>query len=364
MRRNVLSGRCAPGARPGFLKAAAVLAALFYPSLVLPAPGAATLDLSLGDRRAVIDERVAFYNATFPRIKFVAFEGGRAWRSNMSALQGLLGEGAVNLDYEVPAHSDADLLEVNLDRIARFLRGNVVSSASFRVGQGSVAGREYLCLVALNPSEFASDPVAATRQMVSISEEDFAMLHPGRLVNVRAHLRFAVDHEVFHCLESTFYGGSLLNGEPHGGEYNGFRRESAADAFALAMHIREHGRRTDYAENIALIRALWLVNECPDNTPFETIRAVYRAPVDRLAELPPRELVDFVIDLRNRLVGSYDEYVAKRASMRGETLDDGAPANAGPAPALRDRMARYQFYLQQLFVDTPVKFAPPDDWSR
>lgn len=342
-------------AKTSRVSAALAFAATLFAAAASAAPAGPMFDVAT--RRAIVEQRLAYYDSAFPGIAFVLFEGGAGWRRDMEALGALLGDGAANLDYVTPLVPDADLLDVNLDRIGRFLRNNVVSSASFRVGQRAAAARPYLCLVALNPAVFASDPVTATRQMVTLSEDEFRKTHPSRLVDVRAHLRFAVDHEVFHCLESIFYGGLPLDGKPYSGEYRGFSREGSADGFALAMHLREHGGRTDYAGNIALLRALWLAAESPDSSTFETARAVYQAPIQRLAVLSPRRLVDFVVELRNSLVSSYDQYVERRNGSRESVSGGGSRTVAGQTPD--GRGARYHFYLEQLFDDAPVRFAPP-----
>jgi len=345
---------------------AVLVAAILVTPLAMaaPSPGEAVLDLAA--RRDIIDRRIADYQEMYPEVEFLWLEGGDGWRGDVVALHTLIGSGPINLDYDAPALANADLLEVNLDRIARFLNGNVVSAATFRVGRGALAKRPYLCLVALNPEVFADDPVAATRQMVDISEEEFAQVHPGRLLNVQDHLRFAVDHEVFHCLESIYYGGMPLSDEKYGGEYHGFQRESAADGFAMAMHLRDHGEVTDYTENILLIRALWMVTECPDICALETIRAIQNTPADILGDFEPMELVDYVIDLRDQLVSNYERFEEARPAMHGAAAALGlrpadtelASTSPAIARAVQQRVDRYHFYFRQLFVDKPVVFAP------
>jgi len=345
---------------------AVLVAAILVTPLATAAPSSGEAVLDLAARRDIIDRRIADYREMYPEVEFLWLEGGDGWRGNMVALHVLLGSGSTNLDYVAPALANADLLEVNLDRIARFLHGNVVSAATFRVGDGALAKRPYVCLVALNPRVFATDPVAATRQMVDISEEEFAQVHPGRLLDTGDHLSFAVDHEIFHCLESIYYGGMPLTGEKYGGEYHGFQRDSAADSFALAMHLRDHGSVTDYTENILLIRALWMVTECPDICALEPIRAIQSTPADILSDFEPMELVDYVIDLRDRMVSDYELFEEARPAMRGAAAalglgppdTDPASQSLATARAVQRRIDRYHFYFRQLFVDKPVVFAP------
>jgi len=332
--------------------------AAFASALTAPA------ERDVAARHAFVEDRLAFYSKAFPDIYFVHLAGGEKWRGDMIMLMSLLGSGAVNLDYIAPPEVARQVLDVSLERIARFLQKDVVSAASFRVGRGAMTKRPFLCIVTLNNVVFATDPVEATRQMLDVTDGEFAMVHPARLINVADHLRFAVDHEVFHCLESTRYGGMPLSNEPFGGEYQGFRRESAADSFALAMHLRKYGRQTEYAGNIALIRALWMVTESPDACTFEAVKMVYQTPVDTFELLALPELVAYTVDLRDRLVGSYEDYLKQRtATKMAAAALRGRP---GPAVepisdrAVRERIARYRFYLDQLFVDAPVRFAPAD----
>ena len=73
--------------------------------------------------------------------------------------------------------------------------------------------------------------------MLGLPDSTQAKIHPGRRLDPRDFLLFTIDHEIYHCLESAFIGGAPMTRKTYGGEYNQYRRENSADAFALAMPI-------------------------------------------------------------------------------------------------------------------------------
>jgi hypothetical protein len=328
--------------------------------------------ISLEEKRQIIAERLRFYNAGFPMIRFVHVGDGSSWREELLTVISLLGEGAVNLDYEHPPELAGELLEANIERLAQMLEHDIVSAALFRVGQGSPVKRSTLCVVSLNPHTYIGDSVDAVSYMLDLSAELLAKVHPARLLDTYEHLRFTVDHEAFHCIESHLFGGARMTRLPLGGEYNLFLRESGADAFALGMHLRRAGVRTEYARNITHVRALWLFTESPNRCTYDSMRAMLNRPPERLASRSVREIVDLAVRVRDRWVGSYEFYVWQRSTAFKAAKQLGhAPALYGDAwkgieqvptePAeVEYKIERYRYYFSQLFTDEPVAFTPAD----
>jgi len=328
--------------------------------------------ISLEEKREIIAERLRFYNAAFQAVRFVHVGDSDSWREELLTVISLLGDGAVNLDYEHPPELADELLEANIERLAQMLEYDIVSAALFRVGQGSPVNRSALCVISLNPQTYIGDSVDAVSYMLDLSGELLAKVHPVRLLDTYEHLRFTVDHEVFHCLESHLLGGARMTLLPLGGEYNLFLRESGADAFALGMHLRRAGTRTDYARNITHVRALWLFTESPNRCTYDSMRAMLDMPPEQLAATSVREMIDLAVGVRDRWVGNYEFYVRQRATAFKAAKQLGhAPALYGDAwtgieqvptePAeVEYKTERYRYYFSQLFTDDRVEFTPAD----
>ena len=160
--------------------------------------------------------------------------------------------------------------------------------------------------------------------------------------------------------------------ETLGGEYHLFRRESIADAYAMAKHIKSRRKVTTYARNMVHYRALWLFTDSPNRCTFETIREVLKYPPDTLVTMSDMELGKLAIELRDGAVRPYDGYVRQRsAALKAAKVLGLDPALYGDQWCDCEKMEtdpglvaslvnRYRYYYDQLFTNNVIPLeAPP-----
>ncbi|UCH53455.1 MAG: hypothetical protein JSW09_01185, partial [Pseudomonadota bacterium] len=318
--------------------------------------------------RELIQRKLAAYNAAFPEIHFVHFEGGELWHGEMVALKAFLGTESAPLDYEHPPHLRPELMEATLARLVHVLRQNVISATAFRLPADNATGRGNLCVVTLNRQHAAASDFETTRDMFGLEKAVAGKISHARYLNTVDYVEFAVDHEVFHCLASVYVGGAPIVRKEFGAEYNQYRRESASDAFALAMHIRAHGAITPYARNITHVRALGLLSNRPDHCTFKTTREILKIKPETLAAMSPRDLMAFARQTAERWIDSYDAYVDWRiAALQAARIvglasfsDADLRRETEQRPAAKEQVEllvkRYRYYYEQLFTDTELSF--------
>jgi hypothetical protein len=319
-----------------------------------------------------IEKRLSHYNREYPHTRFVHLDGGDDWYSDMVAVMTVLGHDPLALDYQHPPDVAKELMALTIERLKRILMADVVSATAFRPGQGSLIKRKHLCVVTLNPRTFVASDYAATQYMLDINDSTMKKVHPIRYLNHLDHLLFAIDHEVFHCLHSIQYGGIPMTYLPFGGEYHLFQRESAADAYAMAIHLRSRGQVTQYARNITHARALWLFTDSPNRDTFETLREVLIVSPKNLSRMREKELVDWAINITKRTVRPYHKYVHQRAAalkaartlgmipeLYGEQWRECEKVKADPK-LVAHLVNRYRYYYEHLFTAERLALdAPP-----
>ena len=328
--------------------------------------------------RLIIRKKLDYYNKTYPEMHFMQVDGGNDWHGDLVAIMTMLGNDPDALDYQHPPLLREELMNVSLERLKLMLESNVVSATLFRVGKDSIVKRANLCVITLNPNEFVANDYQSTRYMLDLSDDEMKKVHPARYLDHYHHLEFTMDHEAFHCLDSYFNGGAPQTHQQLGGEYNLFRRESISDAYALVMHIREHGDLTSYARNIVHARALWLFSDSPNRCTFETIREVLTYDFEALRATPVNQLIGLVTHIRNKTVGKYDSYViqrvaavnaAKQMGMNlkyyGEQWEEVSKEPTNPT-LVQYLINRYQYYYAMLFTDKPILMEAPHghDWRK
>jgi len=326
---------------------------------------------TVDDHSALIARKIADYNTAFPGIRFVHLTGGALWHGEMVALVALLGSDSDALDYQHTPRLHKDLMDATLERLVHMLRLNVISATAFRLPRDNATGRRNLCVITLNPAQVITDDLETTRHMLNVNEALVGQIHPARYLNHIDHLAFTIDHEAFHCLDSIYNGGAPMTTEVLGGEYNVYRRESAADAFALAMHIRDRGAITPYACNITHIRALWLLDDSPGHFTFDTLREILKIDPKTLAAMPTKTVMALAQQTADRSIGSYDDYVNMRITALQATRALGLRPTAGSdawytrvqrpvaAAQVESLIKQYRYYYDQLFTDTELSLATP-----
>jgi len=316
-----------------------------------------------------IDARIALYQEQFPTIHFVHLEGGERWHGEMIALVAALQGDVQPLDYRHPPALRESLMEVTLARLVGMLRGNVISSTAFRLPPGSPVGRPNLCVITLNPERLVTDDRESTRDMLELDEEAMTGLHADRLLDHHAHLDFVIDHEAFHCLDSVLAGGTPLIRRSFDGLYHQFRRESLADTFALAMHLRTQGVVTDYARNITLARALCLRAGGPNHCTSSSLRSLLVQDAAALQTLPVRDILALAGRAVDATLPGYQDYVDEQAAALkaaghlglgpyGPDWNVLAARAADPA-RIRQIEAAHHYYSAQLHSGGTIRFLAP-----
>ena len=320
---------------------------------------------------SIISEKLSFYNERFPRIQFVHAKGGEQWHEDYTTVLTLLGREATSLDYEHPKEFRQDLVDANLHRIKVMLVNDLASASLFRVGQGSTVDRENLCVITLNPDAVVPNDAEATRYIANLPDELAGKIHPTRFLDNQQHLRFAIDHEAFHCLDSLYNGGAPMTDRPLGGEYNQFLREGAADSFAAAIHLRAHEQKTDYLQNMMHLRAIWMFSDGPNRCTFESIRETTGTDLSELRSMTLSELIDYSTQVGKSMGGSYEYFVQQRAAALAAAREFGFEVQIydsawkhleeiTPKEELVDyRIKWYRYFLGTLFNDQKISFDMP-----
>lgn len=293
---------------------------LFPPSRVAAADRSAL--------QGIVDQRLAFYNDAFPEIQFVQLPGGSQALASARVFSQLLGAGASNADYEHPPALREDLLYVTAQRVAFMLRNNDASSALFRPGRGSASTRPYLCVLTLDPAAVALDDRTATAHLLHFSAEELKRIPAAYRLGHETFLRFVVDHELFHCLDARFNGPIPTSDRTFWAQYMLYRNEHGADAFATAMHLRDHGRATPFVDNILRIRGLSLYNADPEHLTCAAISAVAQEDGGAMRTKEPRDIVALADLVRNRVAPDYNGYLRFRAAACRVMEEIGVPAVA------------------------------------
>jgi hypothetical protein len=314
--------------------------------------------------KTIINNTISFYNNRFKDIQFILLDGGSDWQAELHAVMGLLGDNPVALDYEHPQELRQDVMDVTITRLGLMLENDIISSTLIRTDQESTGKQANLCFVTLNPEIVVVNNTEATRYMLNYDDELMSKVNSSRHLDTRDHLSFLLDHEFFHCIDSFLYGGVPMTHEILGGEYNRFRRESAADAYALSMHLRKNGKITNFARNIIHIRALSMFNNSPSHHTFETLGVIIRLDIDRLTAMNIMEIISLSKNTMNKTVGSYSDYrnqqaaelVAARALglepiLSKEALGELENVNVDTSWA-QLLIEHYLYFYKQLFTDT------------
>lgn len=321
--------------------------------------------------RAAISRKLALYNDAFRSIRFIHLEGGEDWAGELVALLTLLGVDAVPLDYQHPPDMRGTLFDVTVERLHRLLQNDVMSATMFGVTPDSVLDRPNVCVITLNPETFPANDLDATRLLIGVTDELAGRIHRARHVDHRHLLHYSLEHEVFHCLDTYYYGGAPMTHEQFGGEYNMFRRESGADAWALAMHLRTSGEVTVFARNMVYLSELWMFSDSPNRCTSESMLRLLESDPGKLAAMSLQELVELVAGVRDASVAPYRDYVRQMAvalqAVRRLGIDTGSYGGQWgecekievSSEQVDAREGRYRYYIQQLTTDTPVVFERP-----
>jgi hypothetical protein len=347
-----------------FIASVIAIAIFFAPSSLVHTQPTATNSAELSQQhKTIIKNKISFYNNRFKDIQFMLLDGGSDWQAELHAVMSLLGDNSVALDYEHPQELRQDVMDVTITRLRLMLENDIISSTLIQTNQKSTSNRAKLCIVSLNPEVAVANNTEATRYMLNYDDELIEKVNPSRHLDTRNHLSFLLDHEFFHCLDSFLFGGVPMTHEILGGEYNQFRRESAADAYALSMHLRKNGKITNFARNIVHIRALSMFNNSPSHHTFETLGETIRLDINRLIAMNIIDIITLSKTTMNKTIGNYSDYRNQQAAelraaralglepiLSEEAFGELEKINIDPS-WIQLLVEHYLYFYKQLFTD-------------
>ena len=319
----------------------------------------------------IISKKLTYYKQRYPDIHFVHMGGGGDWQSDLVALLNTIGYDPVPMDYQHPPELRNDVLEVTMEHLRQMLQYDIVSATLFKTGERSRVKRPYVCVITLNPDTYVASDRRATQYMLDIKADVIDKVYSGRYLDHLEHLKFTLDHDAYHCLDSYLHGGAPMTQNILRDQYYLFRRENAADAYAMSMHIRREGLITSYARNLLLYRALWLFTDSPNRDTFETIRQVLRMDPVRITDMADKQIVHLAKEVRDQAVRPYEDFVKHRATalkaasilgigptVYGNEWCDWKKIETDPSE-VGFLINRYRYYYDQLFTDTVIPLEAP-----
>lgn len=206
-----------------------------------------------------VDRKLAQYARHLPEMGFVRLYGDKA-AGFIRKLPALLGEGAMNMDYEHDASLRSSLMELQMNRIGVMVREGLPSATLFKVGEGSVFEHPYLCVISLDPASYRQDPLYATRFLTSDYGREYSVSTEEVLIKNGDFLKFTVDHEVFHCLDAYFNGPPIKKmHDAINSHYQSYISEARADAFASQIFKRTVAEPGPFLKTFAALRTLSLL---------------------------------------------------------------------------------------------------------
>jgi hypothetical protein len=296
------------------------------------------------ERRAALQQltkqRLAYHQRQFADIQFVALPGGCDPVGALTALELLLGYQPTPLDYEHPPELSDTLRLVSVERIATMMQYQMPSATLFQCGEQAMAKCPQVCVITLAPCAIANDHRQATACLLDLPVQAARQVRDEQLLDADKYLNFTLDHEAFHCLDASLHGGMPRGYETYWGEYWRTRNEMAADAYAVAMHIRRHGQADAFLTNLARLRGLSLLDGDPQHFTYDAIEQVRRMPAQQLVAMSPRELVELARRIGGEQLPNYPAFVAfwmaAHQTMEKLGIEAGGDGNQTPAPqALR-----------------------------
>lgn len=207
-----------------------------------------------------VDRQLAQYARRLPEVGFIRLYGEKG-AGFANKLLTLLGQGAINLDYEHDESSRSTLLQLQMNRIGIMVKEGLPSATLFKVGKGSVFEHPYLCVISLDADLFRQDPGYATRFLSPGSGSGTSVPHEKVVVDTEDFLRFTVDHEVFHCLDAYFNGPTIKKtSDAVDNHYQKYLNEARADAFASQAFMRTSVEPEKFLKRFAALRTLSLLD--------------------------------------------------------------------------------------------------------
>jgi len=263
-----------------------------------------------------VDRQLARYSRLIPELGFLRIyktNGNSNGEAIVNRLPALLGNDAVDMDYEHDETQNRDVVDLQFYRIAKMVEQGLPSATLFKLGADSVFDHRYLCVVTLDTRPFRRDPAYATSFMTSDIEPGLSVNRNEPYIRNEDFLRFTVDHEAFHCLDAYFNGAPFRKtSDPLTSHYDHYLSEMRADAYASLMFNLVRGHKKDFLARLATLRTQSLAATDTFHVSSDVIVAAARVclAVDRLE---PEEVINIATKLVDQTVpglADYGEYMA------------------------------------------------------
>jgi len=264
-----------------------------------------------GDGPADVAVReLAKYAEAFPDIRFVRLQGPDDV-SRLDVLRALLGDDASNLDYEHGLDARELLVEAQFDRIELMLRWRQPSATFFVTGLHAAMVRPVVCVITLDENHLAANPLAATAFMLGKKHLDALPYVRSRArLDSADFIRFAVNHEVFHCLDTYLHGPRYpVNSTKERMHYFRFRGEFRADLFAALAQRQVAPNDASFLRAIAAYRHLALIDVDASHLTASAVHTALSMPNGEIASLPLDALVRRAAGVAARVLPTRDEFV-------------------------------------------------------
>lgn len=260
-----------------------------------------------------IQQKLDFYNKSFPDIQFVHLKNGE-WEKSLQALELFIGYQATSLDYEHPEDLREDLLYATVAKIQMMLVNKITSSYLFKVGQLPAASKKHVCVITLDPATTVYNDEVSTQYFIDLTEDVIQSVPKHNHINNERHLDFIIDHEAFHCIDTHRYGGIPISNKDFSTRYDTYKRESKADMYAVAMNIQRNKIMTQCATNMKMLRGMTLLNGQPQHYSVNAMQLIINHNQKTIMNSSPDELVRLVKKLYNETGSSYENYIEYRVA--------------------------------------------------
>lgn len=259
-------------------------------------------------RVQLINERLNDYRDAYPDIEFVLLNKSEDF-DEIYPLSRSLGDTVVNLDYQHPEELRPQLIEVQEYRIELMLDEGVGSASLFGTPDARITSKPYSCLVTLNKSLLSNDRLAATRMMYNLEDEDMSMIPTEFYLDNKDFLLYAIDHEVFHCVD-VYLNGFLYpqTFDPLKACNDRAVAELKAEVFSVMAHMSRADKSSTMLKNLANARTFSLLDWDVEHYTGDVINDLSGMGVQ--ANPGIRAMIMDALAYEESVRPSYDEYLA------------------------------------------------------
>ena len=204
--------------------------------------------------------RLDDYRSAYPEIEFILLNTVNEFDAILP-LSRSLGKSVVNLDYEHPEALREQLIELQEYRIDLMLDEGSASASLFGTPDAEITAKPYSCLITLSKSLLGRDQLAATRMMYNLDDEQLSVIPEELHLDNRDFLLYAIDHEVFHCVD-VYLNGFLYpqTYDPLKACNDRAQAELKAEVFSVMAHLSRTGMKKGMLKNLVYARTFSLLD--------------------------------------------------------------------------------------------------------